>query len=278
MPFDTSLLKSLQIAKVAKKPQAPLPLRTSPLFTHFERWAGKTRRLLIKEPNHLSMLKSFNLRLNDNPFAHILSSPSRLDRIGKIKLPKQLLIQVKNNINEKGFNILLNTMVDNSIKDTTASKHSYILNKMSMFDKNVKNVKSILPLHILSEPDIGKKIPLIQFDKNKVLDEYLVKSKEIIWDQLIQLPLTEKSRTNAESSSTQVIVTYDKSSQDILKLKTTRDKTTNENNYIITFNLASINEPKFDELFAHGSKQLHLTQEHNSSLILQIYRVLMLIT
>lgn len=277
MPFDTTILKSLQISKVGKKLPQPLPLRTSPLFTHFERWAGKTRKLLLKEPNHVSMLKSFNFRLNDNPFAHILSSPSRLDRIGKVKLPKQLLIQVKSEIKDKYPSISLNTVVDNSIRGTT-SKHSYILNKMNLLEKNLRNIKSILPLHVLSDADIGKKIPHIQFEKDKLLEEHLSKLKELLWDQLSKLPLTEKPITDMSSSSSQIIVTYDKSNSDTLKLNIIKDESMNINKYIITFNLAPINEPKFDELFAHGSKKLNLDQRNHAELILRIYRTLMLIT
>lgn len=267
MSVTNQFLKSLRITKSNGSRKIPtLPAKTSPLFTHFEKWAGKPRKLLIKDIN---LLKSFNLQLDSNPFAQLLSSPTRLDRIGKVKLPKLFSIQVDSNL--KSVNPSMKFNVHSNVKDKSRASHSYILNKLSVLEKKLKNSRSVLPLHILANLNNENKNLNLKFNSTELLDEYLSNIKQEIIDSLNKL-MTIKTDTSKQVSSN-IIVKYDTADNKTLKI----DTKTNGYEYTLTFNLAKIKDPQLEDIFNKASQLLYLNEKRDMAIILQIYRLLMLV-
>lgn len=267
MSVGDQLFKSLYITKSNVSRKIPtLPAKISPLFTHFEKWAGKPRKLFIKDPD---LLKSLNLKLDTNPFAQLLSSPSRLDRIGKVKLPKLLSIQVDSDIKSVIPSIKLNDKLEH--KDKTRTSHSYILNKLSVLEKNLKNSRSVLPLHVLANLNNENKSLNLKFNSKDLLDEYVSETEQHIIDGLSKI---KSIQTNSlKETSSHIIVKYDNSDNEVLKL----DTNTTDYNYTLTFNLAKIKNIQLEHIFNKGHELLYLHEKKDMTIILQIYRLLMLL-
>lgn len=265
MSVSNQLLRTLRITKSNISRNMPtLPAKISPLFTHFEKWAGKPRKLLIKDT---TALKSFNLELNSNPFAQLLSSPTRLDRISKVKLPKLLSIQVGTNI--KSPNPSMKFKVNSNFKDKSRSSHSYILNKLSVLEKNLKNSRSALPLHVLANLNNENKNLNVKFNSGELLDEYLSDTKQEIIYGLTRL-MTIRTNSSKPTSSN-IIVKYDTSDNKTLKI----DTRITCYEYTLTFNLAKIQDSQLECIFNKAHQQLYLNEKSDMAIILQIYRLLM---
>lgn len=265
MPLGEKFLRNLKIETVLKK-NTQLPERTSPLFTNFDRWAGKKKRLYFKDIDALKVLGDNNFNLGNNPFAKILSSPVRLDRISNIKLPQQLLIQVKTDL-AKIPNIELST----GFTKNTVDKNSYILNKMSVIEKRVKNIKTVLPLHLLTFINPKDKTIRTELTIEQHLAGYVNELKEIILKYLINIP-KEDIRDQSDSCS-YVELKYDPADTSITDLQIFKNDNNNYN-YIIKLNLALVKDLKWEESFAKRPSNIRLHLDRDMDMILHIYRLI----
>lgn len=270
MDKTREVLKALRIKIPSKKAVRPPPERTSPLFTHFERWAGKKRRLFFKEAAQIKQLESPALNLTNNPFARILASPMRLDRLSGIKMPRELTIQVNSRLTDP-TNVLLAPLFSHNAND----KHSYVLNKAKAILKRANNPRAVLPLHTLREiTDEG--MDKAVKGKSKRTDplqvgEFTAKIKDTLWEMLTQ------DRKSTGVSGSQVKIISDKKQPLQLNISTSNQ----DKSYIITINLAMLEEARIDK-FLSGQKNsellLDVANTDNTKLILYILRVVTFLT
>lgn len=85
-----SLVALEKTKRIPKKPSCD----ASPLISNFENWSGKPRKLYLRDARSMKR-QGLPYELNSNMFAQLLASPMRLDKITRVRAPKELLVQIK---------------------------------------------------------------------------------------------------------------------------------------------------------------------------------------
>ena len=188
MDKTRSILQSLRLripSRSGRSRARPAPPRTSPLFTHFERWAGQNRRLFLQDNAAVQKLARAPLRLASNPFARILASPARLDRLSGLRLPRALTVQVRSRAAEP-LRAALATQFSNAPDD----RHSYVLNSALAIARRARSARAVLPLHVLGDaaeqPQLGGKNKKGDEDPLRVA-EYGAAARDALWALLLSL-------------------------------------------------------------------------------------------
>lgn len=118
------------------------PVLQSPLLTCPQRWNGRAPKLL---PERLPESAS-QLDLSSNPLAHILASPSRVDRSNRqVRVPRALLLRMSL-VTDNDSQLWL---VPNVEQFHSSSSDTYIPNKSAHVHK--RRWKQYAPLEIMNE-------------------------------------------------------------------------------------------------------------------------------
>lgn len=223
------------------------PTIETPLLTHFHKWSGKKRLLYFSnEQDFANNLPILNLK--HNIFAKLLSSPMRLDKFSKIKIPRDLLLQLKvqalksnssNNENSNKLGRLVPMLVPNN-----KTQSSYVANNLRVIYKS--NLTSLLPKFIinsniryfeLSDIELNKEIFAIEY-KNQL--ESLVKSKLETF-----IKKQSKNPKPVLLKNWDVLITYNANDDHVLKFKKLKNE---DNSIIIILNLKSLENESLDVL------------------------------
>lgn len=129
----------------------------SPLIANLEKWAGKK----LKIPSDPGKL----ICVVDNPWAQILGSPLRYERLTRTQLPSDLLI--KSNYNGESVSLSHTALYQKTKSKVNTKANCYIINSHDTIHKEIKSSMVMLPLHVVSNKKLPKKV--MDWDKEKLL-------------------------------------------------------------------------------------------------------------
>ncbi|CCD22626.1 Rrg8p NDAI_0A04700 [Naumovozyma dairenensis CBS 421] len=287
------------------------PISPSVLLTGFERWSGKRKKLYFRSNNEItSKVSNFNLR--ENIFANILSSPMRLDKVSRVKLPKELLIQL-NITKHHTISTKKPLKLSAAVQNVGEGKSSYVLNNYKELSKLFKSAASWLPIPSSSSSNNYFNISDVHIDQN-LLTEY----KELLLktvsdgllgcvntsngsDNLQNLGLKEhveraqasklsrpeknefetgiktlaKQENQTSQCQTEILITYEEGNKDAIYLKKQTDET--KNGMLTVFNLGSTGTPELKKIATNlrlDKAPIVLNRMYNKDLIKNIFKML----
>ncbi|CCF55980.1 hypothetical protein KAFR_0A05450 [Kazachstania africana CBS 2517] len=195
-PWRSLLIKNDKVNRIMPH----LPDKTSPLFTQFERWSGKKKRLYITN-NSEPGTNPFHL--SQNLFANLVASPMRHERFSKTKSPKLLLIQSKIDMKSKQLKLC-------SIQSRTG-KNSYVLNSEKVLEKMAKSPMVLSPLHLYSSKITNLNPSDIAMDKQSFLENYRI-------ELINSIKQAYKNHLKNEAKEGDIGVIYDESNPKIMEI------------------------------------------------------------
>ncbi|SCV04299.1 LAME_0H17348g1_1 [Lachancea meyersii CBS 8951] len=133
-------LVSRNTRRAAQKPTCAV----SPVIVKFEKWAGKPRKLYFRQKSKLQ-----SVCLQSNMFAEILASPMRLDKLTRLRSPRELLTQVKlvrNGSENQGQDLALNL----AVAPVKSGPTSYVSNNEAMLLKSQDAFLKCIPTSSLN--------------------------------------------------------------------------------------------------------------------------------
>ncbi|CCK68418.1 Rrg8p KNAG_0A07650 [Huiozyma naganishii CBS 8797] len=261
MPISEQLYKSILLSRKSKRlPPSKVAAVASPLLTNFEKWSGKKIRL------NLGKVEFENL--SENLFAQVLSSPNRLDRISRLKMPSDLLLQMKLDLSECSKSLKLPLHSDKS------GKNSYVVNSLAMLKSKIKSAASVLPLHILASNNANMKG--VALNRDKLLRDYQDSMTETIASQLNRV-----SRVPKSVNQNDIFVVYDDKATSAIELREVTDPTNSKTStQVIVFNFAHLAplQPLKQIIDSTTDKRIHLSMASNQELIKLIFKYLSFLT
>ncbi|CUS23598.1 LAQU0S10e04126g1_1 [Lachancea quebecensis] len=160
-------LESLvSLEKTTRQPSKP-SCGTSPLISNFEKWSGKPRKLYSRDAQYAKKL-CLPSGLSSNIFAQLLTSPMRLDRITRVRAPKELLVQVKlrkadieaSVDRSKPFELRPTIRMERELPTSYVSNSSALVHKRSSSDMkwlpssaNNSNIRQINQADFVTQPE-----------------------------------------------------------------------------------------------------------------------------
>lgn len=280
MDKTRSILQSLRLripSRSGRSRARPTPPRTSPLFTHFERWAGQKRRLFLQDGagQALQKLARAPLRLASNPFARILASPARLDRLSGLRLPRALTVQVRSRAAEP-LRAALATQFSNAPDD----RHSYVLNSALAIARRARSARAVLPLHVLGDaaeqPQLGGKGKGKKGKESGDGDplrvaEYGAAARDALWALLC----AHTDSAAGVVSGSRVRVVSDSQMAARIQVEAQGDAQESARQYVVTVNLADLQDRRVHEFLAarpNGELVLDVMDERSASLVIGVLR------
>ncbi|GMM57560.1 hypothetical protein DAKH74_041760 [Maudiozyma humilis] len=277
MDKTRSILQSLRLripSRSGRSRARPAPpARTSPLFTHFERWAGQKRRLFLQNNAAVQKLARAPLCLASNPFAQLLASPARLDRLSGLRLPRALTVQVRSRAAEP-LRAALATQFSNAPDD----RHSYVLNSALAIARRARSARAVLPLHVLGDaaeqPQLGGKGKKGKESEDPLrVAEYGAAARDALW-ALLCAHSGSGSAAGVVSGS-RVRVVSDSQMATRIQVEAQGDAQESARQYVVTVNLADLQDRRVHEFLAarpNGELVLDVMDERSASLVIGVLR------
>lgn len=202
------------------KKKLEAPKVQSPLLTNFHQWAGKKRLFEFNDSDEVSkVLGNESWGVSKNLFANILASPMRTDMSKRIKLPRELLIQIKlepikNDTNE-GKLVALRPQLEIS----KGGNNSYICNSLRFLQGKRASLGQLVPNSVHSSNTCTLNMNEILMDKRLFTEKYQQDLSECITTLLESLcERTDKENAPVTVEDWDVILTYDEKNNNDIEL------------------------------------------------------------
>lgn len=270
--------KNLIGRNITRLPTAPTV--TTPLLTNFTKWSDKKKKLSFKsEKDFSSVLPNFHLE--KNLLAQLLASPMRCDRVTRLKVPKDFLIQLKlkklnNNEAERDASKRNKTLeLLPLVEHSRISQSSYVSNSLQTLADKSTSFGKWIPMSVLTSDMRNFSVSEIDFEKNTFLSQYKQDMLHLIMEGLKELVTTQKERTPVILEDWDILVTYDASNPIDLELKTLSqtDRLT-----IIVLNLARANSEELESMvngpLKNNDSGIVLKFLKSESLVRLVYKLL----
>lgn len=144
MNMNDKVYKSLISKKIKLRNHTAIP--QSPVTTHLVKWTGKKFKIPIERGNVMDLTHS--------PWAQLLGSPLRGDRLSRVQLPSGLLIRS----HYDGENVSLSYRDLDQPQLRIERANSYVVNSQAFIRQQAKKPVVMLPLHVISNKYMPKKV------------------------------------------------------------------------------------------------------------------------
>lgn len=193
----------------------------SPLITRFERWSNTKKKIFFENEIAMSQAGLCDLKLRDNAFASILSSPMRNESLARIRLPKDLLIQLKvkkiEGISDDLVPSEKQLEMKGSFPHRKSGKNSYVLNSEKILQKQINSYLRWIPVSIVSSPLITFSISDIQVDKQDLILDYRTQLEENVRRDL-NMKLLEHSMHKISVEKNDFIIEFNENNDKLIDL------------------------------------------------------------
>ncbi|QLG71563.1 hypothetical protein HG535_0B06070 [Zygotorulaspora mrakii] len=239
-----------------------LQVPVSPLLSNFEKWAGKKRKLYFENEEALLSSGIQNYHLDRNVFAQLLASPMRCDRITRLKLPKDMMMQLKliklePSSNTTKYSIEL-VPQGSHLK---SNRSSYVPNKKAFLQKNMEAAMKWIPLPALLSDMRHFSVADVKIDRVNFLSNYEQELRKILDSKMPRLHGNTPKLQNWD-----ILVSCSNSSLNFelsqAKLETCNDSPLS----IVKFNLSSVTDKSWT------TNYLKKNQNHSLGIVLRFPR------
>ena len=253
-------LLKLIIHKAKSRP-IPFPSSKSPLVTDFQKWGGRKKRLYFKRSTDLEALRIPDFKLDRNVFAKLLVSPMRYDRLSRVKLPRELMIQVKTSLDGR-------SLPSPMVTHTKERKNAYLVNSIDCIKESVKSAALLVPLDILTSRGIPSQSKALseRVDVSVMFQDYLRDLEEVVLNGL-------SSVKEISPKGVDVCVIYDESDPNSVGFK--MFQLGGEERKLPYFNLGTLGDEKWKNTIYSSTKGcVSLNVNIHWDLIVLVYRLL----
>ncbi|AET39467.1 Rrg8p Ecym_4416 [Eremothecium cymbalariae DBVPG len=234
------------MTKNAPKRVPCVPSVETPLFTNFQKWAGK-KKMLYFSRDDISRSKPLmlpNFNLNGNMFAQMLQKPIRLDTLSRVKVPRAFLVQLKvhklavNNENKKLIELAP------AIISGSHSSSSYV--PLSRQALATMSLSQLLPSSVKYSKMRHFDVSEVAMDRDKLTTGYEEKLVNLVTDGLKELVGIFGDEADVGLENWDILVTYDERNSYDMELRQFEDLAGKP--VIIIFNLRFLRSEELDRL------------------------------
>lgn len=190
--------------RVPRKPSC----KASPLQKNFDKWSDKPRKLYVRDLKQFPELK-FSHSLEGNVFGQLLASPMRLDKLTRVRAPKELLKQAKlrtidchNSVADgKKFELVP------AIGTVSGLPTSYLSNSQTLIQRHAANMTKVLPTS-----STNSNIRYIDRSEILIQPELFLKNQRSVVLETVLKALTDLSKAQSfplQPRDGDMVVTYD---------------------------------------------------------------------
>ncbi|SCV01001.1 LANO_0F09648g1_1 [Lachancea nothofagi CBS 11611] len=255
--WENLIGKRLQkTGRAAHKPEC----ERSPLISNFEKWAGKPRKLYFRSVDSVPRPSYFKTTLKGNLFAQLLSSPMRLDKLTRVRAPKELLLQVK--LVDKSDDGKKSFGVDSYAQHFSGGPTSYVSNNETLLRKQGASFMKWVPTsslnatirHISHTEILQPSISIAELSKRTLIDK--------VHQGLLQISNRDVGR---DSQNYDIRVISDSGLSDKL-IVDSKGRT--------TLNFGHIDDPTLQGLFKGSRAGIFLEIKNHKVLCFMMYKLL----